>query len=287
MAILSEITFYPIKSCAGIALSKATLTRAGVRVEVKSGALHDREWMLVDAGGLFLTQREHPRLALVTPRITETGLHLTAPGMLELELPFALPEPPPAGALMVQVWDDRVQALDCGDAAAAWFARAIGTHCRLVRFDPAAVRCASAKWTGGVAAPTRFSDGYPLLVIGTASLLDLNQKLLAVGRSTLPMNRFRPNLVLDGIEAFEEDYAASFEFGAMRLKPVKPCPRCPIPAIDQATGLAGPDPLDILQRYRAKPELDGAVCFGINSIVIEGDEQSIHVGQEVNVTLVF
>jgi uncharacterized protein YcbX len=108
-------------------------------------------------------------------------------------------------------------------------------------------------------------------VAGSASLADLNGKLAAAGREAIPMNRFRPNLVIDGIEAFEEDYAESFQIGDALLKPVKPCPRCPMPSVDQATGEFGPDPLDIMQSYRAKPEVDDAVCFGMNSMVVAGD----------------
>jgi uncharacterized protein YcbX len=126
-----------------------------------------------------------------------------------------------------------------------------------------------------------------VLVIGSASLADLNEKLAAAGREAIPMNRFRPNLVIDGIDAFEEDYADQFALGEARLKPVKPCPRCPIPAVDQATGVPGPDPLDILAGYRAKPALDGAICFGMNCIVTEGDGQRLYVGQAVTMTLAF
>jgi uncharacterized protein YcbX len=224
MAILSEITLYPIKSCAGIAVRAATLTRAGLTV----GPISDRKWMLVDLAGLFLSQREHPRMALIVPQLTEPGLsvqtlQVDAPGMVPLQIEFDRPDA--ASRVMVQVWDDRVIAFDCGAASAAWFSTALGTACRLVRFDPACAREASAAWTGAVAAPTRFSDGFPLLLIGAASLLDLNQKLRAAGRAALPMNRFRPNLVLDGIEAFDEDAAESFRLGAMLLRPVKPCAR--------------------------------------------------------------
>ena len=111
--------------------------------------------------------------------------------------------------------------------------------------------------------------------------------LLAAGRAALPMNRFRPNLVLDGVDAFEEDYSASFQFGDTVLKPVKPCPRCPMPSVDQASGQFGPDPLDILQSYRRKPELDDAVCFGMNSIVVRGGAERVYVGQEVSIELAF
>jgi uncharacterized protein YcbX len=278
MAILSELIVYPIKSCAGLSVPEATLTRAGLAL----GAVHDREWMLVDADGMFLTQREHPRMALVVPRIDGATLVLNAPGMPPLAL-----DADQANTRQVQVWDDSVPACDCGDAPAAWFSQALATPCRLVRFHPEAKRLASAKWTGGVEAPTRFADGYPLLAIGSASLADLNARLLAAGRAALPMNRFRPNLVIDAIDAFEEDYVAAFQIGDAAIKPVKPCGRCPIPSVDQATGIPGPDPLDILQTYRANPRMDGAICFGMNCIVTSGEGQHLYVGQELGVTLSF
>ena len=283
MATLSEITLYPIKSCAGMALRSATLTRAGLMVE----SIHDREWMLVDGAGQFLSQREHPRMALIVPQLTPRTLALRAPGMPGLDIDLGVPDPVTEPVVMVQLWGESVAACDGGTAAADWFSSALGVACRLVRFHPGAVRVASEKWCAGVAAPTRFSDGFPLLVIGTASLADLNQKLLAAGRAALPMNRFRPNLVLDGMLPFEEDYAAALQLGGMLLKPVKPCPRCPIPSVDQATGLIGPDPLDLLRGYRAKAELDGAICFGMNCIVIDGEPQRVHVGQDIAVTLAF
>ena len=167
------------------------------------------------------------------------------------------------------------------------FSNAVGTPCRLVRFHANATRLANPKWTGGVEAPTLFSDGYPVLVIGAASLDDLNGKLAAAGRAPLPMNRFRPNIVIDQLEAFEEDYVEAFTLGGAQLKPVKPCPRCPIPSVDQASGTVGPDPLDILRSYRSKPALDDAVCFGMNCIVTAGDGEQLVVGQEIGVSLAF
>lgn len=283
MAILSEITLYPIKSCGGIALRAATLTRAGLMSE----QIYDREWMVVDAAGMCLTQREHPKMALIAPRLKLDTLELRAPGMLRLEIPLGLPDPDTAPTLSVQVWDDTLQAYDCDALTAAWFSNYLGVPCRLVRFHPGALRVANPKWTGGVEAPTLFSDGYPVLVIGAESLRDLNGRLEGAGRAPLPMNRFRPNLVIDGIGPYEEDYVDTFRAGGAVLKPVKPCPRCPIPSIDQATGEFGPDPLDILQGYRAKPEVDGGICFGMNNILLEGDGESVRVGQEVDVELAF
>lgn len=283
MAILSEITFYPIKSCAGIALREAVLTSSGLMSE----QVYDREWMVVDSAGRFLTQREYPRMALIVPKIKATTLELRAPGMLRLEIELGLPHPQRAPMLEVQLWDEQVRAYDCDEVTAAWFSHAVGVPCRLVRFHPDVVRATSTKWTGGIAATTLFSDGYPILVAGAASLDDVNDRLRAIGRDALPMNRFRPNLVIGGIGAFEEDYAEFFQFGNTTLTPVKPCARCPIPSVDQATGVPGPDPLDVMHGYRAKPELDGAICFGMNAIVTAGGDERIVVGQEVGFDLAF
>jgi hypothetical protein len=281
MATVSALTLYPIKSCAGIDLPEATLALSGLVAQ----GVHDREWMLVTREGLFLTQREYPRMALVVPRIEADALVVEAPNMPPLRLPLAHDDA--AATLQVQIWDHSVPAADCGDAAAAWFADVLGGACRLVRFRPDVQRPTSTKWTGGVPAETRFSDGYPFLLIGQASLDDLNAKLAAAGRAPLPMNRFRPNLVVEGIEAFEEDFVASFAGEGVVLRPVKPCARCPIPAIDQATGIPGPDPLDILQAYRANPRLEGAVSVGMNCILTEGAGLRLRVGQELDASIAF
>ena len=283
MAILSQIIMYPVKSCAGMSVQEATLTHSGLSLD----AVYDREWMVVGPDNVFLSQREHPRMALIVPRLKSETLELRAPGMLRLDIPLGLPHPDHERTLEVTIWDDKVLAYDCDDTTAAWFSNAVGTPCRLVRFHAAATRVTGTKWTGGVEAPTLFSDGYPVLLAGSASLADLNEKLVAAGRAALPMNRFRPNLVIDGIDAFEEDYADSFALGAARVKPVKPCGRCPIPAVDQDSGVPGPDPLDILRTYRTRPAMDDAICFGMNAIVTEGDGERLHVGQPVTMTLAF
>lgn len=283
MAILSELTLYPIKSCAGISVKEATLTNAGLSVD----AVYDREWMLIDEQGQFLTQREHPRMALISPRLKSDTLEVRAPGMLRLEIPLGLPDPEQERTLEVAIWDDKVLAYDCDDITAAWFSNAVGAPCRLVRFHANASRVSSTKWTGGIEAPTLFSDGYPIMLIGSASLVDLNHKLLEAGRDAIPMNRFRPNIVIDAIDAFEEDFAEHFALGAARLVPVKPCARCPIASVDQTSGLPGPDPIDIMRSYRARPAMDDAVCFGMNCIVTEGDGERLYVGMPVSMTLAF
>lgn len=281
MATITALTIYPVKSCAGIDLQQAVLTPSGL----STGKVADREWMVVDEAGQFLTQREYPRMALVQPALMDEALLLSSPG----QLPFSLPYDFDDGAALsrVTVWDDSVDARDAGDAAARWISGAIGVPCRLVRFGPDAERLTGHRWTGGHGAPTRFADGYPVLVIGAASLDDINRHMRKAGRAALPMNRFRPNIVIGGLEGFEEDYVAQFEIGAAILKPVKPCPRCPIPSIDQATGERGADVLDVLQTYRRKALLDDAVCVGMNCIVSAGAGVSLSVGQAVDGHLAF
>lgn len=283
MPILTELNLYPIKSCGGIALREATITSAGLM----SDHIYDREWMVVDSSGKFLTQREHPKMALIKPHLRADMLELRAPGMLRLQIPLDLPDPETAPTLDVQVWNDTLKAYDCDETTASWFSNALGVSCRLVRFHPDSERVANPQWTEGAKVPTLFSDGYPILVISDASLADLNEKLTAQGREALPMNRFRPNIVIGGSGAFDEDFAESISIGDAILKPVKPCPRCPIPSVDQATGQIGPDPLDILQSYRVNPRVDGAITFGMNAMLLAGEGQTIRVGQDVTVEIAF
>jgi uncharacterized protein len=283
MATLTELNLYPIKSCGGISLREATLTPAGLMHE----HIYDREWMVVDQNGVLVSQRDFPKMALISPRIKSETMELRAPGMLRLEIPLGLADPDTAPTLEVDVWGTKLKAYDCDDITAAWFSNAIGTTCRLARFHPHAKRLASEKWTGDVEAPALFADAFPYLVISQASLDDLNEKLSAQGRAALPMNRFRPNIVVTGIGAFEEDYAATLDFGDCALKPVKPCARCTVPSVDQATAEVGPDPLDILRTYRVDPKVDGGITFGMNAIVVKGEKQVLRVGQEVGVELAF
>jgi len=280
MPTLSHLILYPIKSCAAMPVEEAAATISGLSAQ----GVHDREWMLVTQEGQFLTQREFPRMATVVPRVEGDALVVTAPAMPQLRLPLARL---PGQGRRVQIWDDLVEADDCGDAAAAWFAQALDTPCRLVRFKPARARPTSEKWTGGAPSAALFADAYPLLLIGQAALDEINARMRAAGREALPMDRFRPNLVVEGSDPFEEDYTASFQAGAILIVPVKPCARCPIPAIDQATGIPGPDPLDILQSWRGKAILDGAVCVGMNCIVTDGAGGILRVGQPLEVSLSF
>ena len=274
MAIVTALNLFPVKSCRGIALDAARLGHAGLEAD----GVGDREWMVVDAAtGVFLTQRQAPRMALIAPQIVAGRLTLCAPDMPKLAL---AEEGFPAGApeLEVTVWNHPCRAFDAGEPAAQWLSSFLGRALRLARFDPAHRRVSNRQWTGAFEALNRFSDGYPILMISEASLADLNERLASAGREALPMDRFRPNLVITGVSPYDEDHFESLHCEDVRLKPVKPCPRCPIPSIDQATGLIGDDPLDILARYRDDPR-SGGVVFGQNVIVLAGIGATLRVGQ--------
>ncbi|MEP6824276.1 MAG: MOSC N-terminal beta barrel domain-containing protein [Ramlibacter sp.] len=272
-AHISRLFVYPIKSCAGVALSQAVLTETGLDL--------DRAWMVVDEQGEFVTQRELPRMALIRPQLKHYEVVLRAPGMLALHLTIDAVEAPSR----VRIWNDEVPAYDMGDIAAQWFSDFLGRKLRLVRFDPEHRRLSSLEWTGGIEALNQFSDGYPVLVISEASLQGLNERLQAAGEQPVTMERFRPNLVLSGIEAHDEDRLDLLRIattdGEVQLKPVKPCPRCPIPNVDPATAEVNPVVADTLQRYRKSDLLNGAVAFGMNLIVLQGADQTLRVGQPV------
>ena len=272
-ARIARLFAYPVKSCAGVELVESVLTATGLDL--------DRAWMVVDARGEGVTQRELPRMALVRTQLKVHEVVLRAPGMLALHLAVDAVEQP----VRVRVWDDEVAAYDMGDVAAQWFTDFLGQPLRLVRFDPEHRRLSSLKWTGGVEALNQFSDGYPVLVVGEASLAGLNTRLAASGHGPVGVERFRPNIVLTGIEAHDEDRVAELRIDAaqsIRLQLVKPCARCPIPNIDPATAQSTPAVADALQVYRQDPRLDGAVTFGMNAIVREGEDQVLRVGQAVH-----
>ncbi|RKP45907.1 MOSC domain-containing protein [Trinickia fusca] len=290
MPAISQLYIYPIKSCAGIALNEARLLPYGLE--------YDRNWMLVDGTGYFVTQRVLPRMALIRTELGDGALVVQAPGMPPLRTPLDAEQLAHAPRVAATVWRDTVTALDCGDEAARWFSDFLGTPLRLVRFDPAAERIASRAWTGNIVAPTRFADGYPLLVIGEASLDDLNERLDSQGVDSIPMNRFRPNVVITGLEAYEEDYVETLVVAAgadeVSLRIVKPCARCPVPDIDQATGAPDPrwpneptDTMSTYRAYRADSRLDGAVTFGQNAVVAAGAGGMLALGQDVDAQLRF
>lgn len=251
MARVSRLFVYPIKSCRGIAVDSAGLAPRGLAF--------DRRYMLVDAAGRFLTQRRHPQMALIEVSFADDGFVVTAPGRPPLGLPAAL-ESRLDNVCKVKVWSDTVEATLAGEDANLWFSETLGFACGLVYLaddQHRPVQNEAARFDDEVS----FADGAPLLLVSEASLDELNARL----ERPVGIERFRPNLVVDGCEAHAEDGWRSIAIGAARLDVAWPCSRCVLTTIDPATGERDPDnePMTTLMRYRRH---DRSVYFGQNLI---------------------
>jgi uncharacterized protein len=276
---LASLHVHPVKSCAVVTLDEALLIETGLEL--------DRAWMLVDPQGRFVTQRELPRMALVRPTLRVHDMILRAGGMLALHVAVDAVEQP----VRVTVWNDEVAAFDMGDLAAQWFSDFLAAPLRLVRFDPEHRRLSNRQWTGAIEAENAFSDGFPLLVASTASLAEVNRRLALQGHAAVTMARFRPNLVLDGLDAHGEDHLDEIVFdsteGPVRLKLVKPCARCPIPDVDPATADTGHAVGDVLAGYRADARVAGKITFGMNAVIVQGIECALRTGMTGHATIRF
>ncbi len=244
---LASIHLYPLKGAAGLEVAEWEVDAFGLR--------HDRRFMLVDPEGRFVTQREEPRLALVRPRIEGDRLLLALPGQAERALAL---EPRAGEELAVSVWSAELRALAPAPGLDAWLSAFLGRALRLVYMPEASFRRVDARYVSE-RRRTSFTDGFPFLVIGQASLDELNRRLAA----PLPMNRFRPNLVIQGAAPFAEDGWAQIRIGALDFALVKPCSRCVVTTTDQARGERdGAEPLRTLARFRRRGD---AVLFGQNA----------------------
>lgn len=265
---LTALHVYPVKGCRGLAPAAAW---AGAR-----GLEGDRRWMVVDGAGRFVSQRTRPRLAVVAPEPAAGALVLRAPGRGPLVVPLG-PDGGPAGggaALPVTVWRDTVAARDAGAAAADWFGALLGEPARLVFMPDEARRAVDPVY----ATPddvVSFADGFPWLLISEASLADLNARL----PRPLPMDRFRPNLVVAGCAPYAEDGWRTVKIGEAVFRVVKPCARCTVTTVDQETGEAdGPEPLRTLAGYR---RVGDGVMFGQNLLAERAGE--LRVGTPVEI----
>lgn len=247
LPVVSAINIYPIKSCAGISVSRAEIEERGFR--------HDRRWMIVGSDSTFVSQRSAPRLSLVRVQIDQETLKITAPGMNALQLPLQLSGPQRVNAV---VWNDTVEAIPAGAEARDWFSRFLGFVATPVFFPDAAIRNANPSFAPQPA-PIGFADAFPFLLISEASLEDLNSRL----PSPVPMNRFRPNIVVRGCPPYAEDSWTEMTIGAIRFRAVKPCSRCATTTVDQATAETGKEPLRTLALYRGR---NGKVYFGQNLV---------------------
>ena len=265
MITVSNLTYYPIKACRGFDVTESRVERMGLA--------DDRRMMVVTPKGKFLTQREHPKLALITPTLGGDSVMLSAPNVESLQV-----EIQKSGAeFPVNIWSSKsVNAIDQGDQAAEWLSSWLGVDVRLVHVDERFKRKLNPDYTVSTEDHTGFADGYPILVISEESLSDLNSRLDA--SRPVPMNRFRPNLVVKGCEPFAEDNWKRIRIDGIEMAIVKPCPRCVVTTIDKETLAKHKEPLKTLSKYRMQ---EGGAMFGMN--VIPLDEGEIRVGMSVEV----
>ncbi|MEW8626700.1 MAG: MOSC N-terminal beta barrel domain-containing protein [Candidatus Thiodiazotropha sp.] len=259
---LSGLHCYPVKSMKGLALDRSNVDGFGL--------VHDRRWMVVDADGGFLSQRELPRMALIGVELESDGLLLTAPEMSALRVGRPTIA---ASRIEVEVWQDRLEGCVVEAQADAWLSRFLGVECRLVYMMDDVKRQVDQRY----AEPrhlTAFSDGFPLLLASAASLEELNGRL----ESPLSMARFRANLVISGSPPYAEDRWARIRIGSMELRLVKPCSRCSITTVDPTNGTRGSEPLATLAAYRRRGK---KVYFGQNLIYDRPGE--LRVGMPVEI----
>ena len=246
MAQVSELVVYPVKGCRGVPVASVEPDAYGLPA--------DRRWMVVDETGRFLSQRVEPRLALVRAMLDPSRLVLEAHGMPPLEVSAGAE----ARLVPVTVWDDQGPARDAGDAAARWLSQHLRRPARLVQRDESFQRVANPEYAPG--ARLAFNDAYPVLVIGEASLAELNRRL----ERPLRMDRFRPNVVISGASPFAEDGWRRIRVGDGVLRLVKPCTRCVATTVDQQSSEKGAEPLRTLASFR---RWNGSVIFGQNAVV--------------------
>lgn len=275
---ITGLFYYPVKSCRGLSADAVTLDALGIR--------HDRRFLAVRAAdSMFLTQREHPRMAQILPAITDSTLTLSAPGMAPLSVPLSL-SLNDAPQVHVTIWKDFVTAADAGESAAAWLTAFLGFPCRLVQAPPDFERPVDSRY----ARPgdrVHFGDAFPLLLASEASLADLNARLAAAGADPVPMTRFRPNIVVagDGLAPFAEDgwRVLRVRRTGATFRVAKPCARCAITTLDPETGAArGPEPLRTLAAYRRTE--DGKVLFAQNVLPDwQGEPLDLRIGDRLDI----
>ena len=268
MGRIASLHVYPVKSCRGIDIMDALVTPTGLE--------WDRRWMMLAARNKFVTQRTHPRLATITVGVAGGKLKLEADGHGSVSIDVTQP----GESLRTRVWDDDCNGIDAGEEAAAWLSLVLGEPMRLVRVDPDVPRNANPKYAGAEPQPITFADGYPVLMISRESLAGLNRRLPV----PIPMGRFRPNVVIEGVAEHAEDAMALFRFGKVVLRGVKHCTRCVVTTTDQRTGARDPDqqPLRTLNKYRHDRVLRG-VAFGQNCTLHAGVGERIAVGAELSI----
>jgi len=275
-ATVTGLFVYPVKAMRGIALNAARLTPQGLE--------HDRRFMVVRDNGRFVTQRDLPRLATIETRLEDNGVTLAAAGAGTVFVPFGASD---GEALTVRIWGQDCAAVDQGEVVARWLGEALESPepLRLVAMAPGFVRPQGKPEELGEDTHTRFADAAPFLVTAQASLEALNAALEAAGRDAVPMDRFRPNVVLDGTAPFAEHGIARLAGPGYTLRFAHPCQRCLVTTIDQATGRRDPErePYRLLARLNPMPGQPDAPAFGQNAVLQSGAGTTIRVGDALTI----
>jgi uncharacterized protein len=265
MPSVSELYIYPVKSLGGVRVKSAELTDRGFQ--------YDRRWMLVDVNNEFLTQREHPKMALLQASVIANGIQVVQKNnsASTIIIPF---QPSTDETMTVKIWDDFCEATRVADEADQWFSDTLQVKCKLVHMADNSLRKVDERYAVHEKDVTSFADAYPVLIIGKESLEDLNNRL----PQPLPMNRFRPNIVLEGSEPYEEDVMEQFTINGVNFFGVKLCDRCVMTTINQDTAGKNKEPLKTLARYRMR---DNNIYFGQN-VLYEGTG-TIKTGDKIEI----
>lgn len=250
MPSISGLYIYPVKSLGGISLDTVELTDRGFR--------YDRRWLLVDENNQFLTQRKHTQMALLQAAIADDGIEVYKKNnpSERIKFPFVTENKPGEN---VTIWDDVCEAVEVSKEVSQWFTDALAMNCKLMFMPDDSLRNIDPRYALDDNDITSFSDAYPVMLIAKESLDDLNERL----DEKLPMNRFRPNLVIEGLEPYEEDWIKHFSVNAIDFFGVKLCSRCVLTTVNQQTGIKGKEPLKTLATYRS---LNNNIYFGQNII---------------------
>lgn len=259
--LVSQLAIYPVKSMRQVSVQAAKIDMGGLK--------DDRRWMVVDSSGRMVTQRQHSRLCLIQPAITEKGLLLQTPGMPDLYVS----RPDNADRIEVSIWNDQCRACPAGEQSQRWLSQFLGIDCQLVYFPDDELRVVDQTYASA-GDNTAFSDGFPVLLISQASLDDLNGRL----EKPVPMARFRTNIVISGSGPYAEDEWKQLKIGDFNLRIVKPCSRCVIPSIDIETAERTGEPTRTLSQYRRS---DNKIFFGQNA-VLDGQGR-VQTGMSVEV----
>ncbi|MEO0442770.1 MAG: MOSC N-terminal beta barrel domain-containing protein [Pseudomonadota bacterium] len=276
-ARVKQLFTYPVKSLRGIAVDRAELTEQGFR--------WDRHWMIINQNGRFISQRQFPKMVLIHTQLSDINLILSTAGLPDLVIPLDYPNDSPeeqATYSKATIWKDHCEVVDQGQAAAEWLTRAIATPntIRLVRMRQGSRRAQSKPEQLGADTHTLFADAAPFLITNTASLDALNGKMQTRGYDTVTMERFRPNIVIEGPQAFAEHQIQSLACANYRFKQCYPCQRCVIPTIDINSGIRHPQqqPFSIIAELNPMPDNPKAPAFGENAILASGSGHTMHIG---------